>query len=127
MEVVVVVDELLHDAAPAAECHARPDEHVLRSGRREAIHEILGEHAVDLPWRVRAALAPVSSRVVDVDVEPVLVRGVAEPAESPAESTAARPGEVPHADSCGFRMRGAILAQDAQERAHEAIGPPAAP
>jgi hypothetical protein len=48
-------------------------------------------------------------------------------AEAAAEVAAARPGEVADGDPCGVQMGFGVLADDAQQRAHEARVPVAAP
>ena len=61
---------------------------------REAVDQLLCERAVDVggvPW---CDLAPVGARVVDVDVEAVLVAGVADVAELGSEVAAVRAAEV---------------------------------
>ena len=75
----------------------------------------------------RRQLLPVAARVVDVDVEAVLVRGVAEPAEPRPEVAAARPAEVADPDPRRVRVGEPVLGEDAQHRAHEARRAPAAP
>jgi hypothetical protein len=58
VHVVVVVDELLHDAAAAVQAHMRPDEHVLRTRGDEAVDQILRQAAVDESRRVRRSSRP---------------------------------------------------------------------
>jgi hypothetical protein len=85
VQVVVVVDQVLHDRAAPVQAHPRPDEHVLRAGTDEAVDEVLRERSVDEPRRVGAQLAVIGARIQDVCVQAVLVRGVPEAAEAGAE------------------------------------------
>jgi len=73
VEVVVVMDEHLHDAGGAVKVGAGTDEDDLRTRPGELVDQVLGEPVVDLVDRSRRALAPVAARVVDIGVESVLV------------------------------------------------------
>ena len=90
MKVVVVMDEHLDDAGRTAEVRIGTDEDDLRARAHEPVDEVLGEPVVDLVDPPRRPLAPVDARVVDVGVEPVLVRGVADAAEPRPEVAAVR-------------------------------------
>ena len=85
------------------------DEDVAGSGTHEAIDQVLRECAVDLCRCSRSELEPVQTRVEDVDVEPVLVRGVTEPAEAGTEVAAVRPAEIADPDARRLGMRGSEL------------------
>ena len=80
------------DRCRSAQRQARAEPHTHGAGRDEAVDEPLRAAEVDLAGTHGRPLAAVSTRVVDVDVEPVLVRDVAEPAEAGPEVAAARPG-----------------------------------
>jgi hypothetical protein len=91
VQVVVVMDEHLDDAGRAVKVGVGTDEDELRTSSHEPVDQILGEPAVDLGDRSRGSLTPIATRVVDVGVEPVLVRGVADAAEPRPEVAAVRP------------------------------------
>ena len=119
MHVVVVVRSLADDPGRAGEPGPRADEDHLGPRLQEAVDEVLRERPVDLARRGGFPLAAVPARVVDVDVEPVLVREVAEPPEAGAELATLPPAEIAHADTRDPRMGRAELGQHAQHRAHE--------
>jgi len=77
---------------------------------------------VDLGRDARRALPPVAARVVDVDVEPVLVRGVAG-----TEWTAMPAAEVADADARCGRMRRRIPGDDAEDLPDEEVCSPPPP
>ena len=70
----------------AVQGEMRADEHELGPRREEQVQEVLRERHVDLVDARRCNLAPVEARVVDVDVEAVLVRRVL--VQRPAAETA---------------------------------------
>ena len=77
------------------------DERELRARGDEAADEVLRQHAVDLRRRLPGGSSgAVGARVEDVDVEAVLVRGVAEPAVV-ASRTARRTGRLRSPTSTG--------------------------
>ena len=90
MEVVVVMNKHLHDAGGTVKAGAGTDEDDLRTGPHEPVDEVLGEAVVDLVDRSRRPFTPVAAWVVDVGVEPVLVRGVADAAQARPEVAAVR-------------------------------------
>ena len=94
----------------------RADEDLLRARGDEAVDELLGRRAVDQRGLVGAALEPVERAGRDVGVEPVLVRGVAEPAVARAERAAVRPREVPDPDARRAGVRGAVLVRSRVSR-----------
>ena len=73
---------------------------------------------------VGRALPAVEARVVDVGVEPVLVRDVAEPAEARPEVAAARTAEVADSDPRRLRVRQPVLVQDARAPCARAVSSP---
>src|SRR6185436_6611652 len=81
VQVVVVVDQRYDDVLGTLEVQVRADEDLDRAGGDEAVDEVLGELAVDVLGLHGARLRPVLARIEDVGVEPVLMAGVAEPAE----------------------------------------------
>jgi hypothetical protein len=73
VHVVVVVRDRLHDGRRAAEADACAHEGELRAGGDEAADEVLRQGAVDVRDPLGSPGRPVYARVVDVDVEAVLV------------------------------------------------------
>jgi hypothetical protein len=90
VQVVVVIPKNLHDARRAREPRVRTDEDEGGPRGHEAVDEILGQAVLDLARDEGWPLAPVPPRVVDVDVEPILMRRVAGPegASPPAAEVA---------------------------------------
>ena len=84
------MDEHLDDAGRTVKAGAGTDEDELGARPYEPVDQVLGEPVVDLVDRSRRSLAPVAARVVDIGVEPVLVRGVPETAELRPEVAAVR-------------------------------------
>ena len=84
------MDEHLNDAGGTAKAGAGTDEDDLRTRQRKPIDQVLGEPVVDLVGRSRRSFAPVAARVVDIGVEPILVRDVAGAAEARPEVAAMR-------------------------------------
>ncbi len=83
-----------------------------RAGVHEHVQQRLGEAHVDLADGQRGALAAVAARVVDVGVEAVLVRRVADPAaDLRAEVAAVAQAQVADADPRGVRVAPRELAQ----------------
>jgi hypothetical protein len=72
--VVVVVPEDLHDSTGAGKAGVRAYEDQHGAGGDETVHQILGQAMVDLSGDARWSLAPVGARVVNINVEAVLVR-----------------------------------------------------
>src|SRR5215210_1306452 len=126
VEVVVVVDQRRDDAARPVQAEARADEDPGRRPADEAVHELLGEPAVDLGGAEGGALEAVATGVVDVDVEAGLVRRVAEPAVARAEEAAVRAREVADEHAGDVGMGRAVLAQH-DLHALDDLGPPPAP
>ena len=85
-----MMDEHLDDAGGAVKAGAGADEDELGASPHEPVDQVLGEPVVDPVDRSRRSLAPVAARVVDIGVEPVLVRGVAGAAELRPEVAAVR-------------------------------------
>src|SRR4051794_33652902 len=94
MQMVVVVDERRHDPPGAAEACVWADEDLHGARADEAVHQRLSEPTIVLAYSRGCKLLPVTARVVHVDVEPTLVRGMSDPAEARTEVAAARPAEI---------------------------------
>ena len=88
----------------------------------EAVDEILCEPVLDLARNERRPLAPVPPRVVDIDVEPVLVGRVAWP-----EGASPPAAEVADPESRRRRMRLCVTRDDADDLADEEVRPPPPP
>jgi hypothetical protein len=71
-----VLCEPLHDSWAAAKPCPRSHEDPDRARAHEAVDQILREPAIDLRDPLGGPLEPVTPWVVEVDVEPVLVRDV---------------------------------------------------
>jgi hypothetical protein len=99
VQVVVVVCEYANDARRSDDPGVRADEDNLSSGRHEAVDQILREPKVCLARPERGPLAAVSTRVVDVHVEAVLMRDVAGSAELAAEFTPVGATQIADADA----------------------------
>ena len=123
----VVLWEDLHQPARPPEAGVRPDEDPDGSGAHEPIREGLRERPCDLRRRVGRPLTSVSAWVVDVDVEPVLVRDVARPAVSDAEVATVWATEVADADARSGAVRGRVGVDDTQHQPDKPIGAVAAP
>ena len=91
VHVVVVVDQRLDLPPRPAKPDARPDEHLHGARPHEPSHEVLGEDTFDLSRSRGPQLLTVEPRIVDVHVEPVLVRGVTAAAEALVEDASVRP------------------------------------
>ena len=86
-----MMDEHLDDAGGAVKAGAGADEDELGASPHEPVDQVLGEPVVTIRSTAsRRSLAPVAARVVDIGVEPVLVRGVAGAAELRPEVAAVR-------------------------------------
>jgi hypothetical protein len=107
MQVVVMSGEHLDDGRRPAKARVRPDEDPLRSGSSEEVDERLREPKIDLPDAHRRPLSTVEPWVVHVDVEAVLVGGVAR-----AEPAAARLAEISDAYSRRARMADGVGRDD---------------
>jgi hypothetical protein len=83
-----VVDERHDDLARVLQVQARPDVDLGRAGVDEAVDELLGGDGIDLIRAPGRSLEAVRAGVVDVDVEPVLVATMAEPASVSARGLA---------------------------------------
>src|SRR5687767_10184646 len=91
VQVVVVVDERLDHPRRAAQPQRGADEDLLRALAHERVDQLLRRRAVDLARAPGGAQPAVEPWVVDVRVEPVLVRRVADAAEPRPEVPAAGP------------------------------------
>jgi hypothetical protein len=112
---VVVQRQNPHHPRRPLQGRVRADEDELRAGSDEPRHEILREPPVDLGGRIRRPLAAVAARVVDVHVEPVLVRGMARPAVGDTKVTAAGAAQVADADARRLRVRAGVLPDDREQ------------
>ena len=88
----------------------------------EAVDEILGQPVLDLARDEGWPLAPVSPRVVDVDVEPILMRRVAGP-----EGASPPAAEVADPEARRRRMRACVTRDDTEDLADEEVRPPPPP
>ena len=122
VQVVVVAAEHLDDGRRPAKACVGPDEDSFSSSPNEEVDERLGEPKVDLANAERWALPPVEPRVVHVDVEPVLVRGV-----PGAEPTTVRFAQVSDAHPRGVGVAGGIGGHDAKDEANQLVRPPPPP
>jgi protein MpaA len=114
--------EHLHDTGGPDETRIRADEDELDAGPNEEVDERLRKAAVDVRCRARCALAPVEARVVEIDIEAVLMRRV-----PGAERAAVRPTQIADADPRSTRMKRCVALDDAQDQADEVVSPPPAP
>ena len=89
-----MVHERRHDPPRATQVERRADEHVHGSLGDERVDQLLRGGEVDLTRPDGSAQPAVVAGVVDVDVEPVLVRRVADAAEPRPEVTAAAAREA---------------------------------
>jgi hypothetical protein len=122
MQVVVVAGEQLDHGRRTAQAGVGPHEDSLRSGSSEEVDQRLREPKINLANTQRRALSPVEPRVVHVDVEAVLMRGVAR-----AEPAAVRLAEVSDAHPRRAGVAGSIGSDDAEDKANQPVGPPAPP
>ena len=104
-------------ARGAREARGVPDEHHVRPGGDEPIEQVLRKVVVDLARRDRRAEVPVATRVVDVDVEPVLVGGVL------VERTAAAAADVTDHDPRRLRVRRSVGGDHREERPDRPLVP----
>src|SRR5438045_3085116 len=87
VHVVVVVPEDAHDSRRAPQVGVRPDEDPHRARRDKSVEQVLRQRPVDLVGSNRRALPTVEPRVVDVDVEAVLVGDVLGPEVAAVRAT----------------------------------------
>ncbi len=73
VHVVLVVGDRLHHVRRPGEAALEADEDVFRSGVDEEVDQRLCQPAIDMARRARFSFPSVPARVVDVDVEAVLV------------------------------------------------------
>ena len=123
----MVLRQHLDDRRRAGETRARADEDLDGARGDEPVDELLREPAGDLPRPVGRALAAVAPRVVDVRVEPVLVRRVARRAEAFAELAALRAREVADPDPRRLGVRRPVRGRHVEEGRDEAPGAGAPP
>lgn len=87
MDVAVVMSEKLHDVRRSGKAGLWANEYELRSCGDKTVDQVLDKTSIDLHRPPRFAFAPVAARVVDVDVQAVLMRRATEPAKAFAENT----------------------------------------
>ena len=122
MHVVIVMDEGLNDAGRPRKTHVRPDEHKFCACPNEAVYEVLGASSCDLSRFAGSALAPVSTRVVDVHIQSVLVRRMAKPSEALPEIATVRSTEVTDAHPRYVTIFRGVSTEDTQDDPNQAIG-----
>jgi hypothetical protein len=127
VQVVVVEDERLDHLLRPGEPGARADEDELGAGGDEPVDEILGEDPVDLGDLRGAELEEVPPRVEDVDVDPVLMGGVSEPAEALAEVASVGPAEIGDPDPRRAGIRRPVLGDHRECDRDRPPGRPAPP
>ena len=111
----------------AAQAGAGADEHVLRPGSHEPVHQLLGQPPVDLGDPGRDPLLSVPARVVHVGVQAVLVGAVAVAPVLLSEPAAAGAAQVPDDQARGVRVGGGVLPGDPQQHLDQPVGPVPAP
>lgn len=104
MQVTIVVRRGLHDGHRPVQPRARPDEHTMGTGSDKAVDEVLGESEVDVAGAGRRTFTPVAARIVDVHVEAVLMRRVADGSEPSPEVATARAAEISDDNTASVRM-----------------------
>jgi hypothetical protein len=119
--VVVAAEHLDNGLRPAKPC-AGPDEDSFSSSSNEEVDQRLGQPKINLANTHRRPLPPVEPWVVHVDIEAVLMRGVAR-----AEPAAVRLAEVSDAHPRRARVAGGIGGDDAEDDANQPVCPPAPP
>ena len=99
------------------------------AGVHEHVQQGLRQAHIDLSdGHRKLPLATVGARVVDVDVEPVLVGGVADPATHfGAEVAAVAQAQIADPHPWRVRVPAGELAQDPQRRPHQVVGAPPTP
>jgi hypothetical protein len=124
---VVVVHTSPDDVGRPDEVEVGSNEDSLRARADEDVDERLSEAEVDLARGLRGPLEPVPPRVVDVDVEPVLVRDVPGAAETRAEVPTMREAEVADAHAGRVRVASRVRIDCVQRESHEIVRSEAAP
>jgi hypothetical protein len=119
VQVVVVACEHLEDRGWPAKAGVGPDEDQPRSRTHEEIDQRLREPAIDLGRIQRRALSPVEPRVVDVDIESVLMRSVPRAERATSPST-----EITDPDSPSGGVLAGVPGDDAKHDSNERIRPP---
>ena len=114
MHVVVVMCERLHDARGPGEFGVGADEDVPRSCGNESVDQVLSKTTIDLAWSPRFTLAPVAARVVDVDVEAILMRRMTETAKMFTEIPTVAAAEISDPHARRVRMFRRVRSQNSQ-------------
>jgi hypothetical protein len=99
VHVVVVMYEWLNDAGRPRQSGSRPDENELGASSNEAVDEVLGTRSIGLTGPEWSELPPITARIIDVDIQSVLVRRVPQTTKSPAEVTASGTTDIADGDS----------------------------
>lgn len=125
---VVVVRERLHDAGRSVQVQGGPDEDPLHAAdAKEGIEELLGGVAVDLRGHARRPQPSVATRVVDVGVEAVLVRYVADAAKPRPEVATVAARQVADEHRRSRAMPARVCGQHRAERPQQPSRAPTAP
>lgn len=124
---IVVVGERLNDLRRPAEAGVWADKDTRGARGDEAINEILRESLVDLADALGRPFTSVAPRVEDVNVEPVLVGGMADAAEAAPKLAAVRAAEVTDSNARRPGVGIRVGTDDAQYGRDEPIRAPAAP
>jgi len=127
VDVIVVVDERPDDRLRAPQAERRADEGDLRAGTHEAVDEVLRPAPVDLPRADGGAQQAVAPRVVDVGVEPVLVRRVTRRSERFSEGAAVRTREVADPEARRSGVGSLVRPYDVAKGRDEPLRPRSAP
>jgi hypothetical protein len=122
VHVVVVMDEGLNDVQRPRQTHLRPDEHKFCARSNESVYEVLGASSLDLPGFAWSALAPVPARVVDVDIQSVLVRRMTEPSEALAEIATVGSAEIANTHPGYLAIFRNVSPKNAKDDPNQAIG-----
>jgi len=103
MEVIVVVRQCLNNIGWTTQAGIGTNEYELRSSCNKSIDEGLGQPLVDLGGSTRFQFSVIPTRIVNVNVESVLVRAVTESSELRTKVSSVFPAEI--ADSNTRRAR----------------------
>jgi hypothetical protein len=119
VHVVVVIREGLHDLRRPGKSRVWANEDELRPCGDKAIHQILRKRAIDLSRPPRFAFAAVAARVVDVDVQTVLMRFVIWRAKASAEVPTVATTEIPDAHARRARMLFCVRSENPEHHSNE--------
>jgi hypothetical protein len=119
VHVVVVVREGLHDVRRPGKSRVGANEDEPRPRGDKTIHQVLRKTAIDLsrpPW---FAFAAVAARIVDVDVQTVLMRLVIWRAKASAEVPTVATTEIPDAHARSVRMLCCVRSENPEHQSNE--------